>query len=599
MPREYRSSVLAVQLISALDVGYTLLKMVNNIKFFISKRQYLFINLLLLVVCLGVGLQFETNDDVGMKILTEGFYGEPSNYIIFSNVIWGTIIATSYRICGGISWYSVYSILVIFVSMCAISYVIETNITKELRVLVEYPIILTLGFELYCSIQFTKTAAIATTAGFLLLFDVLGHVNGQGGNVETKKNGLKRIVIALMLIVMGIMIRYRAFLVVFLFSIICAFDVVITQYKNKLIDILKISMCYVVIIILFLATNKIDSSYLNNHKEWKEYKEWYSAVSQVVDFDIPAYWETNYYEEHGIAVDDFYMVKGWYFGDPKFFTKEYLEVISDVKSVENKVNFGEFYEQFLEALPGIFQSKCLGLLLYICMLYSLFFRKRFTDWLVYFGCFMAMVCSVIYFVYRGKNVNRVYVTVWIAALLIFLLKSVKEKSEYTSVGGTRKNTIIVVCVLGIILLPNIVKKIDDVRKSDLKRAELQKITLEIANDKSNFYVNDPGYNMFEVAWGGVFDTLPKGVAFDNVADLAGWLVNTPQWNKNLENYGVLGLFEGTADRNVIYVANESRIPSIIKFINDHYDPEATMVKTRDIIGTTGEYVVTNHKDVIE
>ena len=59
------------------------------------------VNLLILLwSVLGYGIHYETDDDASMAAILAGAYGEPSPFVVYSNILYSYIVGLFYRIPG-------------------------------------------------------------------------------------------------------------------------------------------------------------------------------------------------------------------------------------------------------------------------------------------------------------------------------------------------------------------------------------------------------------------------------------------------------------------------------------------------------------------
>ena len=68
---------------------------------------------------------YRTNDDPGMLLLSAGlvYVDEPTPYLIFSNHLWGSLVATLYSWLPGVAWYRVLQLAVQFAAGATLLYV--------------------------------------------------------------------------------------------------------------------------------------------------------------------------------------------------------------------------------------------------------------------------------------------------------------------------------------------------------------------------------------------------------------------------------------------------------------------------------------------
>jgi hypothetical protein len=151
---------------------------------------------------------FEDKDDVGIQLIAQGFYSdEPSQYLLFVNVIVGYFFKFLYSINKDIYWYSLF-----FVSFQFISMVLVLNYLIKQKLSIIFYILILLIFQfLIIRLQFTTVTALVLIVGYIYFKD------------RMMQN--KSIVLPLLFIIFGYLLRIGMFLfLVYLFVIIFIFE---------------------------------------------------------------------------------------------------------------------------------------------------------------------------------------------------------------------------------------------------------------------------------------------------------------------------------------------------------------------------------------
>ncbi len=144
---------------------------------------------------------FETCDDFIMKMIAAGsFTGTPDNHLIYISTFLGSIMAFLYGIFPHIAWYEIVQVAIMLVSFSAISYVLIRK-HRRFEVLI-WLLMFALSYSFYVSFQFTKTTAVPTVAGYLLIADVIDN---------NDKN--YKLVFGLILLFLGMSLRFNQFFV--------------------------------------------------------------------------------------------------------------------------------------------------------------------------------------------------------------------------------------------------------------------------------------------------------------------------------------------------------------------------------------------------
>src|SRR5262245_21796544 len=114
---------------------------------------------------------FQVNDDVGMMLLSSGTTLSlvPTEYLLFTNIVLGTLLRTMYQLKASVPWYPLYLVGCLLIAHVAILYVIvERN--RSLIFVLLYVVYFALCSQFFLtSLQFTMVAAITAIAGIALL----------------------------------------------------------------------------------------------------------------------------------------------------------------------------------------------------------------------------------------------------------------------------------------------------------------------------------------------------------------------------------------------------------------------------------------------
>lgn len=537
-------------------------------------------NLIIFLVFLAIGVRFETNDDVGMEFIVAGVYGEPSPYMVYTNYIIGLVLSNLYKIIPLIKWYVLLDYVILFVDFCVITYVIDNRLSKSVAQLIKYPFLIVMGYEIYANLQFMKVAAFTATAGYMLFLLVIEELFDES---EIQK---AKLFVSISLIVVGSMIRIDVFVLSVPFFFLVFIEMVVKNYREKLC--VKRSLCYITIpFILVLATVAVNKGAYILNPQWSEYKEWEETRSNAVDYALPEYWEaTEEYEALGLNASDFYMLRGWMYGDPDFFTVELMKDVSNVKYPKEHISIIDTIKGFIDVIAGRFSERVFQFALYVLMVYIVMGDRKWLENSVILMAFLAVIFVLAYCYGLGKIVNRVNVSLWISLVMTMIFSFGKTgRIEH----GDRRYIALVIMLFIIISIPTYISIHKSIKEKNNNNRSYKERTLFVAEDADRLYINDIGKNMFEIGWSGVFDKLPYGTNFGNVVDTASWLVASPIWYSAMYRKGVENIFRDTLDKDVVYIFIDSRVSSFETYIHEHYHPDAKYVKFREFSDGIGYY----------
>ena len=156
----------------------------------------LFVAFLINIFVFSLSLLFnetfnETNDDTGMSALVANAYGNSSDRLVFSNVIYAKILGFFYRLSGTINWYTIFQLALAFVSFTVIGYIFIHKLPKKTGILFFVLLLIMYYQEFYLINQFTRVSTICTLSGSLVLVYAL--------NEDMKKRYIGLAIILIML----------------------------------------------------------------------------------------------------------------------------------------------------------------------------------------------------------------------------------------------------------------------------------------------------------------------------------------------------------------------------------------------------------------
>jgi hypothetical protein len=118
--------------------------------------------------------RYETNDDLGMQMIASGFYtGQPSEYLVFTNILIGWPLRILYSLWPGCNWYFVYLVAVHYAALTALAFLVLSRRYCWRFVLLHIGFFLLVETRVLLELQFTTTAFLAGAAGVVLLVDGL------------------------------------------------------------------------------------------------------------------------------------------------------------------------------------------------------------------------------------------------------------------------------------------------------------------------------------------------------------------------------------------------------------------------------------------
>lgn len=276
---------------------------------------------ILLFVMLFAKMVYETNDD----------------YAIASRIADGypTVNFINYYLCLGLSAlqslittvniYVASQIIASFVALvCILKIIIDRADSKIVIVAISLAITI-FSFDHYSSIQFTKTAALLSTAALIILLDA-----------ATEQRPFGYYLVGVALLYVGSMLRIDGLVIAIAFAFLHEFFSLLDDRHNlrerftakriaiyTLIAVMTLS-CYAV----DHASNKanVGSAELASYMEYNDYRY------RVVDFPVYKHYEelADDYSDAGLSENDLFMIGHWYFDYDGAASKDNLKTIVNI-----------------------------------------------------------------------------------------------------------------------------------------------------------------------------------------------------------------------------------------------------------------------------
>ena len=168
----------------------------------------LLINLLFLLslfACFTFG--YEANDDFYMSGFVDGQLSEKTAFIPFVNIVQGLLLKLCYVLGGDkLPWYTACQYVLMLFGFSAVTWVLLRRFRLLPALTMTVIILLSSGMDAYLTLNFSKTAAIATVGGLSLM---LFGLEGEGGAARRRA-----LCLGFALALLGFFWRYEVFFTV-------------------------------------------------------------------------------------------------------------------------------------------------------------------------------------------------------------------------------------------------------------------------------------------------------------------------------------------------------------------------------------------------
>ncbi len=384
---------------------------------------------------------FEENDDAFLSMIAEGAYGVREPHLIYTNIILGRVYRALYTLCPVIRWHSILQYIFLFAAMCVLTTILLKGGKPRGRFFCHIfssgisflPIflLLSISYEAYVSLQYSKTAALVSAIGYLCLlytFRPDRSTNAADDCIKPSADNASTRILACIFLIYGMLLRDSSFMLATLLLIpIGIFTLVKFCKKNtrKPAQIKAFIGFFAAIGCLFLLFIYVDRAAYDKDAAWKDFMEYNGTRMQLLDYryDLLDY---NRYgsrlEGMGVSENDALLYLTWQFGDDQVLSTEKMEeILSGAPGRRINIDLVKGLAQHIYEDVLIFNPLVIGTLLIITALFVMIIRKKDRGLLMMIISQLIIFSGVIvYYEYSGRWSHRIV----FAAMLIMMVSGV-------------------------------------------------------------------------------------------------------------------------------------------------------------------------------
>ncbi|MBI4653695.1 MAG: hypothetical protein HY752_01645 [Nitrospirae bacterium] len=362
------------------------------------------------------------NDDVimAMSIYGKGFSNNPSEYIVYSNIIIGSALKKIYQTLPSHPWYGIYTFFILFTSFVVLLYSLlsyKYSITRIVYFLVYFVLF---GLFFIRGPEFTTNASMIGISGAFLLLASL---------YDEKKNlSYKTIIVCILLLSLSSLIRMDSFFLVMILSLPLIILGIAKKEFNKQI-IKKIIILNISLSVVVFACHIYDKAHYSKDNRWAYMFEKANLRGELIDYmKMPEYSSRtrHIFNKVGWGVNDLLLMGKWFSADDKVFDKDKMEIVLlEVKNIPTKgplINFRYMLKD------KYFYGAVLLIIFFILQI------NREKDKKTAIGVAISILVSLFIIIYLGHFVklpNRVYMSIFsfLSFLTLFFVDNdIGEKS---------------------------------------------------------------------------------------------------------------------------------------------------------------------------
>ncbi|MEI3189122.1 MAG: hypothetical protein V8S38_05440 [Lachnospiraceae bacterium] len=529
--------------------------------------------LLLHIAAVGYAVTFlhpyyGSNDEFTLAAIASGAYGSYTQYFIYLHSAFGWILKCFYMLFPSVNCYTIVMYGLIFLSLSAIGCTWITR-WKKIGAVMAVMLVLAGLSPLYVELQYTKTAAVVTAAGYVLLF-----IGGQ--KAEKWKKAFVQ-ALGILLLLLGSWIRFQSFgmvsILAFGFWLARAVRVLKTrEWKQFLVcDCLPCIIAFSCVFGSIAAENVL--VYTPGSQE-EHYREYDKARQRLLDYGVPE-WDDYQaeYEALGLTRTDVINLEKWLIADYDRYTADTFNAI--VAFRQDRPFQWEYLLDYLRILimKPLFLLGAFGWLLW----FAASFRKKkdLPEYVVVFWPGIALLGVYLYFI-KIYRVLPIVVTACLLMFVIFIWSAVQERIFEQWEDQLEGKRFVAAGMAGVILTAGLGVNmlIRPLGQPSLQQSEesvaFRNLYDTITKNKNVFYAFDPVSNTGVELGYSIFEKLPDDY-LTNIFTLGGWETESPQIVDNLEKYDCRSLLTGLYTSDQAVLISDTMLEHIMLHLQDIYD----------------------------
>lgn len=530
---------------------------------------------------------FEENDDVGIAMLAEGAYGIKDAHLIISSTVLGKILVGLQTLFGSVRWHAVLQYLFLFISFTALTYCLSKD--KKGKVLASF-LLLSLFYECYVALQFTKTTMVVAAIGYLILFYLAD--NEQGFR-------LRRIFIyvtAYSCLFYSMILRGKFFYAVT--GIIGVYGLVWLFKDSESVKKKAKYGCifFAPVFVLFALLNVINTKSYEMSPEWNGYLSYNVTRAEMNDFHYGALNYGEHGEElrkMGVSENDAYMYLTWQIADDTVLTVEKMEEIATLDNDCPLINLelikawvANIYEELFVVSPLV-EMLAIGLILYILLLFSNRSADNKAKVIGIVLQFAVVIGLFLFFQISGRWNHR---PVYGVLLVEIILLTVSLNDEEIHILNNRS----LIWGLAMFILLSVIGlrfgNEFDYQKYRRSRKEYDALLEQMENNKDTLYVIDT-FTLINPDKYAVFAATQEG-RLSNFVNCGGWYMNSPVLKKLTLNYGYENPFIALESRGDNVVLIDNCYPERkLNYCREHGDGNDYLLNFKETIGGYNLYTI--------
>ncbi len=543
-----------------------------------------FISVIVFILSITYGeIRYETNDDAIINMIAAGAYGEPSQYLVHSGILFGYFVKCMYVILPDVNCYLVIFLICNLLSMLAVC----CFVTEKMKIceagVVSLLLNLLFAKDFFIDLQYTKNAAIYSTVGFAVVVKYLF--------VEKEKRNVFRLFFGSFLIALGLSVRQESFIQVLPLAVI--FIILMAVLGVRDVGEIKkaIIMTFVPLIacMVVIGTNYVAFSV---NEEWADFYQWDDIMVQKRDYGNYSFdWFKDDYLANGFTEWDFRLMEEWMWNDCDNFTLDKLELMAEIgKSI--KMNRIRFDTELLKQTGQIIcETASKRIYVYVLVALSLFIvvlsaiNKKWINILVILTMLEGLFMEFYYLACIRRSVWRVEFGILFEGIIFLLLYIMNcngsHRSNESMNNDTKRYSIQrFVSRFAVVLMSLVLFFYWQKDNLDYNKKSWEKIETYQFERMKNIGASDGIFVLsINELYGGLCGASNIWAIsrndydgfYENIIPVGGWIIPSPIGMYHAHQNGISNVFKAFIDRDdVYYVGGGETMGYLLRYLDEKY-----------------------------
>lgn len=539
---------------------------------------------------------FEEIDDVHVAMIAEGAYGTPEWHLIYPNFILGKLYVLLQSIAPMIRWHVILQYVFIYVGYVLLIYILFKHKRGKYMVV---PAILSTFYELYVSIQYTKTAAFVCSVGMLLIFEYVRNkakvnlarkeiltFDAKGTSIED----VMYLTAALVLIVYGTLLRPESF---FIAAVPISAVGIVELLRTK--EFIRYMCVFVPVLLAVFLLSFLNSYVYSKDSSWASFMSYNKARMQLNDYRYDILDFTKYeakLAELNVSENDALAILTYQFGDDNVLSYERMKEIRDAfpsKSISYEL-FANLFEhlanEFLTHYLLFVGALGLGMAYIVAIItdrsksnpgFITDSRRKVLGLVI-----MIATCgaAIFYFEYSGRFSHRLMASVLIPTVfsICYIVDSlpIRENESKIVFGGNRSDKTLflsvafsVMSVIACIFL--YIGNVRDYNEYLLTDGVIYEDLIGILDDNEEECLHIADTFTFQNAFKYRTFYPEQRDMFDSFVTCGSWFVNSPITKTITQRYGYDNPYDALrSESDRVVLLDNSGLDCKLLFLKEHY-----------------------------